>query len=118
MDLPAAPLCLRVISRGGQVVAFSGDTELCPGLFMAADGADLVVAECTALFPPAGRHITWDDWQDALPKIRARRVLLSHLGESVRANIPNLTPPRGSPPIEFADDGRVIDLAPPSGGSR
>ncbi|MCK6548958.1 MBL fold metallo-hydrolase [Myxococcota bacterium] len=109
MDPPDQPLCLRITGPAGRVVAFSGDTELCDGLFAAAEGADLLVAECTALAPPAGRHSTWADWREALPRVGAKRVLFSHLGSDVRAKIPELlaeAPP--SPEIAFADDGLVV----------
>lgn len=116
MDPPDVPLCLR-ISANGKTVAFSGDTAVCPGLFAAADGADLLVAECTALAPPAGRHCTWQDWRTLLDRtsatpIGAERVLLTHLGASVRAEARGLVEEAaalpGSPTLEFAEDGMVV----------
>jgi ribonuclease BN (tRNA processing enzyme) len=110
MDPPEQPLCLRV-SAGGRTVAFSGDTEMCPGLIEAAKGADLLVAECTQLRPPAGRHCTWEDWRSALSTIGAKKVLLTHLGGDVRAAIPTLLDdaPRGVD-LAFADDGMVLEV--------
>src|SRR5205085_6739140 len=84
MDPPDAPLCLRIAGTDGRTVAFSGDTEMCSGLFEAADGADLLIAECTAMRPPAGRHCTWEQWRVELGRIGAKRVMLSHLGKEVR----------------------------------
>lgn len=110
MDPPEAPLCLR-LRRDGRSVAFSGDTRLCDGLRDAARGVDLLVAECTALEPPAGRHITWAEWRAALPGIGAREVLLTHLGDDVRAAIPRLlaeAPP--GPRLAFADDGLTLGV--------
>lgn len=109
MDPPDRPLCLRITGPEGRVVAFSGDTELCDGLFAAARDADLLVAECTALAPPAGRHATWAGWREVFGELSAKRVLFSHLGSDVRAKIPELlaeAPP--SPQIAFADDGLVV----------
>ena len=109
MDPPEQPLCLRFELPDGRSVAFSGDTELCDGLFDAADGAELLVAECSALAPPCGRHCHWQGWRDALPRVGAKRVLLTHLGEAVRARADELL--REAPPgvdLAFAEDGMML----------
>lgn len=132
-DPPEEPLCLRFTGPDGASVAFSGDTRLSEGLLAAADGVDLLVAECSALAPPAGRHCTWEDWRRALPTLSARRVLLTHLGQDVRPEIPRLvaeaeaafTGPSGrreagsgrltgapGPRLDFADDGLVLEILP------
>ncbi len=110
MDPPEQPLCLRVTLPSGRVVAFSGDTEPCEGLFAAARGADLLVAECTGLQPPCGRHTTWNDWRrlfgEVVARAGVRRVILSHLGADVRAATDVLR--AECPPgveLAFADDG-------------
>lgn len=111
MEPPDEPLCLRVRDPAGTSIAFSGDTEICGGLFDAADGTDLLVAECTQLAPPTGRHITWEHWKKELPSIGAKRVVLSHLGADVRAAIPRLLAeaPKNVR-LSFADDGMIVDL--------
>ena len=110
-DPPERPLCLRVTGLDGRVVAFSGDTRMCEGLLRAAEGADLLVAECTGLRPPCGNHCSWEEWRAALPKIGARRVLLTHLGEEVRARTVELARERpGGPPFGFAEDGLVLEV--------
>jgi ribonuclease BN (tRNA processing enzyme) len=109
MDPPDRPLCLRIQGQDGKVVAFSGDTTMCEGLVQAARGADLLIAECTALRPPAGRHCTWEDWLQAFPRFDARRIVLSHLGHDVRAELPALR--RAAPPnVDFADDGLLLEI--------
>jgi ribonuclease BN (tRNA processing enzyme) len=111
MDPPEVPLCLRIELPGGIRVAFSGDTAMCPGLLEAAEGVDLLVAECSALAPPCGRHTTWQDWRETLPRLDARRVLLTHLGREVRESIDarlRAAPPQ--PELSFADDGMTITL--------
>lgn len=111
MDPPEQPLCLRIEMPDGRSVAFSGDTELCDGLMAAADGAELLVAECSALAPPCGRHCHWEGWREALPRVKAKRVLLTHLGEAVRARVDELLAeaPAGVD-LAFADDGLVIAI--------
>jgi len=111
MKAPHQPLCLRVTDPAGASVAFSGDTRMCPGLFEAAEGADLLVAECTRLAPPAGHHCTWQEWKEALPRVRARAVLFTHLGSDVRARLPDLERELRSPiALRFADDGMVVPV--------
>jgi ribonuclease BN (tRNA processing enzyme) len=107
MPPPHRPLCLRVTSPDGKSIAFSGDTKPCAGLTAAADGVELLVAECTRMAAPAGSHCTWNDWAMMSPSLRAGRVLLTHLGADVRAQLASSQTPR---PIELADDGMIIDL--------
>jgi ribonuclease BN (tRNA processing enzyme) len=110
-DLPEQPLCLRVETPDGQVVAFSGDTAMCDGLFEAADGADLWIAECSGMAPPWGRHCTWQEWQPAFARVTAKRLVLTHLGTEVRERVPELlTEVPSGLDLAFADDGMVIEL--------
>jgi ribonuclease BN (tRNA processing enzyme) len=111
MDPPEQPLCLRVVAPDGRYAAFSGDTAMCEGLLAAADGAEVLVAECSCLAPPCGRHCTWEDWLRVLPSVGARRVVLTHLGTAVRERVPDLLAavPAGID-VTFADDGMVILL--------
>jgi ribonuclease BN (tRNA processing enzyme) len=110
-DPPYHPLCLRVTLPSGEIVAFSGDTAMCDGLFDAADGVDLLVAECSAIAPPCGRHCTWVEWKDKLGELSAKRVLLTHLGREVRARVDELLAeaPKGVD-VAFADDGMIVSF--------
>jgi ribonuclease BN (tRNA processing enzyme) len=110
MQLPHRPLCLRFEDPSGRAVAFSGDTLICPGLLAAADGADLLVADCSRLAPPAGQHATWEEWRAILPDLKARSLLLTHLGPDVRAALPGLASSPSPVPMQFADDGLVLEL--------
>jgi ribonuclease BN (tRNA processing enzyme) len=111
MAPPHQALCLRVSDADGHSIAFSGDTRICPGLFAAADGVDLLVGDCSRLAPPAGPHATWQEWQEVLPSLRARALLMTHLGSDVRARTATLLDGLSSPvPVRFADDGMVIEL--------
>lgn len=111
MDPPEEPLCLRLEApNGGPTVAFSGDTSMCPGLFEAARGADLLIAECTTLAPPSGRHCTWSEWETELSKVEADRVLLTHLGADVRAAAQRGELTVDGVDLAFAEDGLIIPL--------
>jgi ribonuclease BN (tRNA processing enzyme) len=111
MAPPHQALCLRITDADGKTIAFSGDTRICPGLLAAADGADLLVADCSRLAPPAGPHATWAEWQPVLPRLGARSLLLTHLGADVRQAAPTLLEGLDLPlPVRLADDGMVIEL--------
>lgn len=110
MEPPHRPLCLRVTDPAGACVAFSGDTMICPGVLAAAEGADLLVADCTRLAPPAGAHATWQEWQRVLPDVKARSILFSHLGADVRGAARALEARPAPIPLRFADDGMVLEL--------
>ncbi len=111
MDPPDYPLSLRFTSPEGKVATFSGDTAMNPNLIAAAEGADILVAECSALEPPVGRHTTWLDWKAVLPNLDCRRVVLSHLNHRVRAEIPRLLAeaPKAVA-LAFADDGMIFEV--------
>jgi len=111
MAPPHQALCLRVSDAAGKTIAFSGDTRICPGLLAAADGADLLVADCSRLAPPAGPHATWAEWRAILPTLRARSLLLTHLGADIRQAAPTLLDGLDLPlPVRVADDGLVIEV--------
>jgi ribonuclease BN (tRNA processing enzyme) len=111
MAPPHQALCLRISDAHGKTIAFSGDTRICPGLLAAADGADWLVADCSRLAPPAGPHATWAEWQPVLPTLRARSLLLTHLGADMRQRAPTLLDGLELPlPVRVADDGLVIEV--------
>lgn len=111
MAPPHQALCLRISDDAGRIIAFSGDTRICPGLLAAADGADLLVADCSRLAQPAGPHATWAEWQPMLPSLRARSLLLTHLGADIRERAPALLEGIELPlPVRVADDGMVLDV--------
>ena len=102
MDPPHRPLSVR-LSIGATSIAFSGDTQWSDDLAACADGADLLIAECTGLRPPIGRHLTLDDWRERRASIRARRVVLSHVGLGVAEAAREAG-------FEVAEDGASIEL--------
>ncbi|GAB4222331.1 MAG: MBL fold metallo-hydrolase [Acidobacteriota bacterium] len=85
LEPPALSLGLRLARPGGPGVAFTGDTQLTAGVLAGLRGADIAVVECSALEPPAGKHVTWLEWRDALAGLGVPRVVLTHLGADVRA---------------------------------
>lgn len=111
MKPPHQPLCLRIEDPLGSSIAFSGDTRFCPGLFAAAEGADLLVAECTRLEPPAGSHCTLKEWVSEFENVRASSLLLTHLGADVRDLGPSVLAKLELPlPVHWAEDGMVLSV--------
>jgi ribonuclease BN (tRNA processing enzyme) len=110
MDPPDQALCLQVQAPGSAKITFSGDTAMCEGLLEASRDADLLVAECTAMRQPAGRHCTWEEWEKTLPTMNVPRVLFTHLNDEVRSETATLKTRVPGVEIEFADDGMVLEL--------
>ncbi len=66
---------------GGKTVAYTGDTMLCDEIFELAEGADVLVLDCTYTQGGGPEHMGIDD----LPVIRKRvapetTIILTHLG--------------------------------------
>jgi len=94
------------IGVDGRVIAFSGDTAWCEALPPLADGADLFICECTFLETGAPNHLDYRTLQRHLGELRARRIILTHLGEEMLAN-----PDRVA--LTCAEDGMVLDVGCP-----
>ncbi|MGE5267287.1 MAG: MBL fold metallo-hydrolase [Deltaproteobacteria bacterium] len=81
----APPYALR-FEVDSKVLTFSGDTEWVESLPEAARGADLFITECFAFKNEARYHLNWRTIEANLPRIAARRVLLTHMGPEMLAN--------------------------------
>lgn len=77
----APALGLR-LARGGKVLGFSGDTSWTPNLIKIADGADLFVCECFSDGEPVVNHMSWDSIRDNFSRLRAKKVVLTHMSDS------------------------------------
>ncbi len=94
------------LDTGRCVVAFSGDTLVCPALFELAKGADVLVVECTLpseLNPPV--HIHARELEKILPDLGAARVAAIHTDDVTAALLDPL--PEG---LFFPVDGEIRDL--------
>jgi ribonuclease BN (tRNA processing enzyme) len=90
----------------GRVVAYSGDTEWTETLVDLADGADLFIVDCQAWTDPPPGHLAFDELRRRLPALRAKRLLLTHMGEPMRARAPEVADDR----VLVADDGLVVEV--------
>lgn len=101
----APPYALRV-EWGGKVLAFSGDTKWVDSLLPAAKGADLFITECFTFTVPSGYHMAWTDIEPNLDRLGARRVLLTHMGPEMLANMHHAKGTR----VMLAADGMRLEV--------
>ncbi len=101
----ATPYALR-FEVDGKVLAFSGDTEWVDALLSAAPGADLFICECFAFERAARYHLNWRTIEANLPRLGAKRVLLTHLGPEALANRDAIRHPQ----VSLAEDGQQLEI--------
>jgi ribonuclease BN (tRNA processing enzyme) len=101
----AASHALR-IEGAGRTIAFSGDTEWVEGLVACAGGADLFLCECYAYERPVRYHMNWPKLASELPRIGAKRVVLTHMNNEMLAARDKVS----GPGVMLAEDGMTIEL--------
>lgn len=97
-----APHALRV-EYAGKVIAYSGDTEWTDTLIEASRGADVFICECNFFDTKAPGHLDYGTLQENLPRLSARRIVITHMSDEMLARLPEIE-------MEAAADGRVIDI--------
>jgi len=98
----APPFALR-LSCDGKVLAYTGDTEWTESLLEAGRDADLLIAEALFFDKRVKFHLDYATLRAALPRIGARRVILTHLGPDMLARLAEVSE-------ETAEDGMVVEL--------
>ncbi|MBL8587161.1 MAG: MBL fold metallo-hydrolase [Methylobacteriaceae bacterium] len=68
-----------------RVFAYSGDTSWTDALNEAARGADLFVVECFSGNGPVHAHLDWATLRGRLDGFEARRIVVTHMGETALA---------------------------------
>jgi ribonuclease BN (tRNA processing enzyme) len=97
-----APHALRV-EYAGKVIAYSGDTEWTDALIEASSGADVFICECNFFDTKAPGHLDYGTLQENLPRLSARRIVITHMSDEMLARLPDID-------LEAAADGGVIDI--------
>jgi ribonuclease BN (tRNA processing enzyme) len=82
----SAPCLGYRIQLGGKLVAFTGDTAWCASIPQLADNADLFLTECTGFHPAAGNHLDYLTLAKKRAELRAKRIVLVHVGEELLRN--------------------------------
>ena len=107
VDHPSgAPSLAFRVEADGKVLAFSGDTRWTDALIDIADGADLLIVECHGYRPNGVPHLDWQTLTARQENLRARRILLTHMGDSMLNQLSTLEPGR----FEFAEDGLAATI--------
>ncbi len=101
----AAAHALR-IEGGGRTIAFSGDTEWVDALVPCASGADIFLCECYAYDRPVRHHMNWVKLKAELPRLMAKRVVLTHMNADMLAQREFVRAPN----VTLADDGMAIEF--------
>lgn len=90
-------------------VALSGDTAWTDALIDLARDADLFVCDCTEASGNSPQHLTWEALAPKVELLRARHLLLSHLGTSMRQAAARIESGR----VSLAEDGLRVRICSP-----
>lgn len=101
----APPFALR-FDVDGRSIAFSGDTEWTESLIDAASGTDFFIVECFGYETEVRYHMMWRTIQRNLPRLNAKRVLLTHMGAEMLPHRAQIT----EPGVLVADDGLEFEI--------
>ena len=102
-DDRAGPCLAYRIESGGKTLCFSGDTEWTDTLIDAAREADLFICECYMYEKPRKSHMTLTTLREHLPRVGAKRVVLTHLSEDMLANMAKVE-------FDCAADGLMVEV--------
>jgi ribonuclease BN (tRNA processing enzyme) len=100
----APPFMLR-IEVAGRTIAFSGDTGWTEALFRLAEGADLLICECSTFARPHPYHLDYVTLAARRGELGCRRLILTHLGADVLERAA-----AGEVEIETAFDGMAVEI--------
>lgn len=111
-------LCYRVEDPAGASLCFSGDSDPCEGLSLAAAGADLLLCECAALEQDQSEgHMKASQVGQLAAAAGCGQVVLTHLYPHVVASDPvSLVRQSFAGPVALAHDGMVLKVQPVSRG--
>jgi len=101
----APPYALR-FGLDGKVLSFTGDTGWTESLCSAAQDADLLISECFQYDVTLPIHLDYQAIDANYEKLGAKRVLLTHMGEAMLANVDKVDASR----FMIAQDGMTLDL--------
>jgi ribonuclease BN (tRNA processing enzyme) len=103
-----APSTAVRLSRGGTVLAYSGDTEWTDALPVIADGADLFIMECYDYSRDLAGHMSFKTLKEKRASLRAKQIMLTHMNLSMLANVAEAR----AHGFLMAEDGIAIDIGP------
>lgn len=95
-------LGLKIAYQGKQLL-YSGDSAWTDLFLTHAQGADLFLCECSFFDRETANHMSYRAIQQNLPRLRCKRLILTHMGEEMLAR-------RGEVEVPLAEDGIVIEI--------
>ncbi|OGL58906.1 MAG: hypothetical protein A3J27_06695 [Candidatus Tectomicrobia bacterium RIFCSPLOWO2_12_FULL_69_37] len=98
------PYGYRIAWRG-RTLAWTGDTQWDEAVVDLARGADLLIAECFTAGFQLKFHTSLEDLERNRGRLEARRILLTHLGETMLRRMAG-----GKLPFETAMEGQRIEV--------
>jgi ribonuclease BN (tRNA processing enzyme) len=101
-----APSTALRLSDGEKLFAYSGDTQWVDALRSVADGADLFVLECYGYSGAVAGHLTWDVIAPQLSRLRARRIMITHMSAAMLAHVDKAK----AAGLLVAEDGLRLDV--------
>jgi len=91
------------IEVDGKIIAFSGDTEWVENLVEIGREADLFISECYSFDKKVPFHLDHATLTENLPRIKAKRVILTHLNADALAGA-------DATRWEIAEDGLTVEI--------
>ncbi|HXF54734.1 MAG TPA: MBL fold metallo-hydrolase [Hyphomicrobiaceae bacterium] len=101
-----APSFALRLSVGSKTLGFSGDTEWVETLTQCADGAELFICECYGYERAVPYHMTWRTIERNVSRLRANRILLTHMSNEMLANLVSVNHPN----VLIAEDGMTVQI--------
>jgi ribonuclease BN (tRNA processing enzyme) len=101
----APPYALR-FDVDGKVIGFTGDTGWTDNFLPAAQDADLFISECFQYDVNLPIHLDYKTIDANYERLNAKRVLLTHMGEAMLAELHKVDPSR----FLVAREGMTLDL--------
>lgn len=101
-----APSTALRLSDGEKVFAYSGDTEWTDNLLPIAVEADLFICECYAYAGKLNGHMTWETLQPRISNLRARRLMLTHMNDTMLRRLDEIR----AAGVSLAEDGLTTEI--------
>ena len=95
-------LGLKIAYRGKHLL-YSGDSAWTDLFITHAQGADLFLCECSFFDRETANHMSYRILQQNLPRLRCKRLILTHMGGEMLAR-------KGEVAVPLAEDGIVIEI--------
>lgn len=96
------PTALRA-EAGGKVICYTGDGEFGEEMALAANGADLLIAECYFFEKPVPWHLNYPELVANKSAFGAKRIILTHMSPEMLAHADGVEE-------ECAYDGLVVEV--------